>query len=84
MKKVTRFTAEWCSPCKALAPLLEEVQQESDGVEFHTIDIDKQPELATSKGIRSIPTVIVEVDGIEMHRLIGLHPKERYVESINN
>lgn len=84
MKKVTRFTAEWCSPCKALAPLLEEVRQESEGVEFHTIDIDEQPELATNKGIRSIPTVIVEVDGIEMHRLIGLHPKERYIESINN
>lgn len=84
MKKVMRFTAGWCSPCKALAPILEEIRQESTGVEFQTIDVDENPELATSMGIRSIPTVIVEVDGVEVQRLTGLHPKERYVESINN
>lgn len=84
MIKLMRFTAEWCSPCRALAPLIEEIKQEAPGVEFETIDVDENPELASSKGIRSIPVVIIEKDGIETHRLTGLHTRERYLDAINN
>lgn len=59
------FYASWCGPCKALAPILEEVSEEYDGkVDIYKIDVDEEPELAGLFGIRSVPTLIfVPMDG---------------------
>lgn len=82
MTVVKRFTAGWCSPCRALAPLIEEVQRETPGVSYETIDIDKNPDQASQYGIRSIPAVIIENNGVEMSRIIGIHTKESYLNAI--
>lgn len=82
MIKVKRFTASWCSPCRALVPLMEEIKSETPDVIYEVIDIDENSDDAMKYGIRSIPAVIVEEDGIEKSRLIGLRTKESYLNAI--
>lgn len=63
MTKVIRFTAEWCGPCKAYAPVFNNVAATTPGMVFETVDIDAQPEIAKHHGIRSVPTTIVDKNG---------------------
>ena len=84
MVKVKRFTANWCSPCRALAPIIEEMKQEYTDVEFETIDIDENPELVSEHGIRGIPVVIVQNNGVETSRFVGIQPKTVYESAINS
>jgi thioredoxin 1 len=70
------FWAEWCGPCKALAPTIEELAGKYSGKVFiGKIDIDKNPETAKSFGVRSIPTLVLLKDGKEVDRIIGSVPK---------
>jgi len=69
MKKVIRFTATWCGPCKALKTVLDQVKTD---VPIEVIDIDEQPDLATEFGIRSVPTLVMMEDNVATKRLIGL------------
>jgi thioredoxin 1 len=57
------FYATWCGPCKALAPKLEEVAQESPQAKVIKVNIDDSPELADRYGVKSVPTLIVFRDG---------------------
>lgn len=57
------FWAEWCGPCKSIAPILDEISNERSDVEVVKVDIDKNPEIAKKFGIRSIPTMILFVNG---------------------
>jgi len=63
MTKVIRFTAEWCGPCKAYAPVFNNVAATTPGVVFETIDIDAHREVAAQYGVRSVPTTIIEKGG---------------------
>jgi thioredoxin 1 len=75
---VVDFGAEWCAPCKALAPILEEVAAEFDGqVDVYAVDIGKAPELAAKFGVMSVPTLIAVKNGSEADRSVGLVPKDR-------
>ncbi|WP_044640811.1 thioredoxin [Risungbinella massiliensis] len=75
------FWAPWCGPCKMLAPILEEVDQEiGDQVKIAKINVDNNPETAGKFGIMSIPTMIVFKDGKMVSKLSGLQPKEQLVE----
>ncbi len=73
MKKVIRFTASWCGPCKMLAKTLEEVET---NVPIEVIDIDVNPEIATEFGIRSVPTLVIVEDNMASKRLIGNKTKQ--------
>jgi thioredoxin 1 len=85
MKTVTRYTAIWCGPCKVLAPIMSELQEKhSDKAVFKVIDVDNQSDLAKEKGISSIPVVIIEENGVEIQRIIGLKPKNIYESAILN
>lgn len=84
MIKLTRFTAEWCSPCRALAPIIEEIKNENPDIDFETVDIDDSPELISQFGIKSVPTVIIQNNGTETDRFIGIQPKGTYENAINN
>ena len=57
MKKVIRFTADWCGPCKSMAANLG--QADINGVSIEVIDIDKNPDIAMEYGIRNIPTLVM-------------------------
>ena len=75
MMTVKRYTASWCGPCKQLAPIFEELQNELTNVSFETIDVDANKEAAIEKGISSVPTVILEKNGTQVYRFSGVLPK---------
>ena len=69
------FWAEWCGPCRAIAPVLEELAEGSDGVTLMKVNVDESPELATHYGIRSIPTILFVKEGAVVDRVVGAVPK---------
>ena len=70
------FWAEWCGPCKAIAPILDELADEYDGrVKFVKVNIDEQQGLATEYGIRAIPTLLVFDKGQVADQIVGLRSK---------
>lgn len=74
MSKILRFTASWCQPCKAMAKLLEDIDT---NLPIEVIDIDEQSELAVDYGIRSVPTLVMIDENIEVRRMVGLVTKEK-------
>lgn len=82
MIKILDFYAPWCAPCKTLAPIIEEVAKEFN-VELIKINVDEEDDLSEEYGIRSIPTLILEKNGKQVDRIIGLAPKSRIMELIN-
>lgn len=81
--QVIKFSAEWCGPCKALAPQFEEVKASRTDVEFFSVDIDKQPKLAASYEVMSIPTILIVKDGETVAESHGFMPAEALEELIN-
>lgn len=70
------FWADWCGPCKMIAPSIDELAEELDGkVKFTKVDVDENPDIAMKYGIRGIPTLLVFKDGAPVDQLVGAHPK---------
>lgn len=75
---VVDFWAEWCGPCHAIAPALEELATELDGkVTIAKLNIDENPQTAIRYGVRSIPTLIMFKNGEPMAMQVGAAPKSR-------
>jgi thioredoxin 1 len=75
------FWAPWCGPCRAIAPLLEELAEEYKGrLTVAKVNVDENRKLAGNHGVMSIPTMILFKDGKVLDKLIGLVPKERLKE----
>lgn len=80
---VVDFTATWCGPCKALAPVVEELASEYAGkVSFFKLDVDKNQPIAQKYMVRSIPTLIFFKNGKVVDSVIGALPKRKLVEVI--
>jgi thioredoxin 1 len=78
------FWAEWCAPCKAFAPVLEDLARESEGtVTLAKVNVDDNPGLAGRYGIRSIPTVLFVKEGKVVDQVIGNMPKGKVKEKLN-
>ena len=69
------FWANWCGPCRMIAPILEEISEERDDVKICKINIDDESELAAKYQIVSIPTLVFVEDGEEVSRSVGARPK---------
>ena len=70
------FWAEWCAPCKMIAPIVEELSQEYDGkLDFAKLDVDSNPTTAMSYGVRSIPTLLIFKGGKPVDQIVGAVPK---------
>ena len=76
------FWADWCGPCKALGPILEEVESElAPGVKIAKINIDEQEELAAQFRVMSIPTLLLFKNGQPVEKSVGLISKDQVIES---
>lgn len=69
------FWAEWCGPCRAFAPVFEEVAGENPDITFAKVDTEAEQQLAGMLGIQSIPTLMIFRDGIQLFRQAGALPK---------
>jgi len=77
------FWAEWCGPCKMIAPILNELAREYDGkLRITKLDVDENPATAMAYGVMSIPTLILFKDGKPVERIVGLQPKDRLIRQL--
>jgi thioredoxin 1 len=77
------FWAEWCAPCRAIAPILEELAGEQDGrLRIGKLNVDEQPDIPRQLGIMSIPTLILFSKGEEKARIVGARAKEQLLKEI--
>ena len=83
MIKVIKFSSTWCQPCKMLAPIFGELQNEVSDVMFETIDVDYNKDKASQYSVSGIPTVIIEKDGQIVNRFSGVKPKSAIISLIN-
>lgn len=78
------FWAEWCGPCRMITPILEEISGElSDKVKIVKINIDENPKTPAQFGVRSIPTLAFFKNGQAVSTKVGLLPKSKLVDWIN-
>lgn len=74
---ILKFGADWCSPCKKLAPILKEIQLLYPDVVIQDIDIDEESNLAIQYKVRALPTLVFLKEGQESSRLVGLSTLEQ-------
>lgn len=68
--------ADWCMPCKRLAPIVEELSNELKNVKFYKVDVEAFPEIAQRYDVMNIPTMLILKKGQEVDRLVGLMAKD--------
>jgi thioredoxin 1 len=79
------FWAVWCGPCRMIAPIVEELSGEYEGkVKVGKLDVDNNPRVASTYGIRSIPTLLVFKDGQIVEQIVGAVPKSEIVKALTN
>ena len=80
---IVDFWAEWCGPCKMIAPSLEEISNEMDNVRIAKVNIDENPDIAAQFGVRSIPTLMIFKNGEHADTMVGAQSKSKLVDWIN-
>ena len=80
MKTMKYFSATWCGPCKTFKPIMDEIVGEGHSVQF--IDIDQSQDLAAKYGVRSVPTTVIEENGIEVDRIVGSVSKQQVLSKL--
>ena len=85
MVKLLDFWAPWCGPCRVMNPVLAEIEKELAGkIEVEKINVDENQEKASKYGVMSIPTYVIEKDGKEVGRKIGVTAKAELVKLLQN
>jgi len=80
---VIDFWAEWCGPCRAIGPVIEELSKEYDGkVKVGKVNVDENPQISMNYGITSIPAILFVKGGKVVDKLVGAQPKGNFVKKI--
>lgn len=78
------FWASWCMPCKAMAPVIDEIAEQTKGkVKVGKVDVDANGELANQFGIQAIPTIIIFKDGVQVETLVGIQSKASLINALS-
>ncbi len=77
------FWANWCGPCRMIAPIIEEIAQEREDIKVVKIDVDEAQDLAIQYQIMSIPTLLVVEKGKVVNQSIGVKPKDKILEMLD-
>jgi thioredoxin 1 len=78
------FWAEWCGPCKMIAPVLEEIGKEHEGkLTIAKLNVDENPDVARRYGVLSIPTLVLFVGGVEKQRVVGFSSKRDLLSQLS-
>ncbi len=78
------FWAPWCGPCQQLGPIMEELAEEmKDKLVVYKLNVDENPQISSQMGIRGIPAVIMFQDGKPCFNHSGAHPKQFWIDNIN-
>lgn len=76
------FNADWCGPCRMLAPMIEEISDERSDIKVVSVNIDDEDELADEFDVTSIPCLVLFKNGTEVDRSVGLRPKDDLLDFI--
>ena len=76
------FWAEWCGPCRMVAPILEELADEHDTLSIAKLNVDENPQVAMQHDVMSIPTLILFQHGVEKKRLVGARSKAALLDEL--
>ena len=80
---VVDFWAEWCGPCRAIGPIIEDLSKEYDGkVNVGKLNVDHNPDVSINYGITSIPAILFFKNGEVVDKLVGAQPKGNFVKKI--
>jgi thioredoxin 1 len=80
---VVDFWAEWCGPCRAIGPVIDELSKEYDGkVNVGKVNVDENPQISMNYGITSIPAILFIKGGQVVDKLVGAQPKSNFVKKI--
>ena len=78
------FYADWCGPCRAVSPIVDEIAKERDDIVVGKINVEKEPDLAKDFSILSIPTLIVLKNGRVVNKASGARPKAQILDLLNS
>lgn len=74
------FYAEWCGPCRMVAPIVDQIAEENPHITVAKVNVDEEPELAARFGVMSIPTLVVLKSGETAHKSVGAKPKAQILK----
>ena len=84
MIEIKKFEADWCGPCRMLKPTFTKLEESlGSSVKFTYINVDENQEIAQQYGVRNIPLVVVEKNGEEVERFVGVQSEQTYETALN-
>lgn len=82
-KVLVDFYADWCGPCKMLSPIIDQISNDVDDIDFFKINVDNAEEISRRYGVMSIPTLIVFENGNEVKKSVGFKSKDELFDFLN-